>query len=423
MKEIFLQFVWKYSLFKNENIIIEGENIEIINPGTINNNAGPDFFNAKIKFGNTIWVGNIEIDIKTSNWYLHKHDKNEAFNNVILQIVYTKDKNIIYNQKGRIVPSIKININEKILKKYYELEKSTTWIACEKDFNKIDNFKLRMWLSTILVERLQVKSDYILQKLKNNNNDWSETFYQILASSFGFKVNKEPFEWLANSTPQKIIAKQKNNFKQIEALLFGQAGFLNENYEIEYLKELKKEYIFLKQKYQLKPIEKYLWKFLRLRPSNFPYIRISQFANLIFKSTSLFSKIIEIGNIEEIKKLFVIKTSSFWENHYTFEKESVEKEKKLGKQSIDIILINTIIPFLYVYGKATDNQEIKDRAILFLEKIKAENNKIIRNWKKFDIKVENAFYSQALIHLKNEYCNKKRCVNCAIGAEILQKNK
>ena len=423
MNEEFLQFVWKYSLFNKEGLKYKGEDIEIINLGTLNNDAGPDFFNAKIKFGNTIWVGNVEIDIKTSNWHLHKHDKNEAFNNVILQIVYTKDKNEIYNQKGQLVPSIKIKINDKILNKYQELEKNTTWIACENDFNKIDEFKLRIWLSNVLIERLQIKSDYILQKLNKNKNNWSETFYQILASSFGFKVNKEPFEWLANSTPQKILAKQKNNFTHVEAILFGQAGFLNENYDIEYFKILKKEYIFFKQKYNLKPIEKYLWKFLRLRPSNFPYIRISQFANLIFKSTSLFSLIIETKNIEEIKSLFMIKASNFWDNHYTFEKESVKKEKKLGKQSIDIILINTIIPFLYVYGKATSNQEIKDRAITFLEQIKPENNKIIRNWKNLNVNAENAFYSQALIHLKNEYCNKKKCVNCVIGSEILQKNK
>ena len=422
MNENFLQFAWKYSLFNKENLSYNDENIEIIDLGVLNSNAGPDFFNAKIKIGETVWVGNIEIDIKTSNWYTHKHNINESFNNVILQVVYNQDKENIYNQKGRLVPSIKININNELLEKYENLKNSTTWIACEKDFNKIDNFKLRMWLSNVLIERLQTKANYIFQKLNENKNNWSETFYQVLASSFGFKVNKEPFEWMANATPQKIIAKQKNNFLQIEAILFGQSGFLNEDIDNDYFKELKNEYLFLQKKYKLKPINKYLWKFLRLRPSNFPYIRISQFADLIFKSSSLFASIINTENIEQIKKMFVIKASSFWDNHYTFEKSSVIKEKKIGKQSVDIILINTIIPFLYVYGKATDNQKIKDRAINFLEQIKPENNKIIRNWKKLGIYGENAFYSQALIHLKNEYCNKKRCINCAIGAEIL-KNK
>ncbi|MBN1251126.1 MAG: DUF2851 family protein [Bacteroidales bacterium] len=419
MNENFLQFVWKYQLFEKQSLEIDGKSVEIIHQGTLNTDAGPDFFNAKIKIDETLWAGNVEIEIKSSNWYLHKHNDNEVFNNVVLQVVYINDNQNILNSKGIKVPTLKLNINENLIDKYKELEKSVNWIACQNDFNKVNEIKLRMWLSNILVERLQAKSNYILNKLKENKNDWAETFYQILARGFGFKINKEPFEWLANSLPQKIIAKQKNSIMQIESLLFGQAGFLTNELEISYFKELKNEYNFFQKKYSLKPLEKYLWKFLRLRPSNFPSIRIAQFANLIFKSNSLFSQIIEIEKIEDLKKIFDVKASEFWETHYTFEKESPNKRKKLGKQSIDIILINTIIPFLYVYGQSTDNQQIKDRAISFLENIKAENNKIIRYFIDMGVRADNAFYSQALIQLKNEYCEKKNCVNCAVGTEIL----
>lgn len=422
MKEDLLYFIWKFKLFEDYVLFnMESQDFEILSQGEQNTNAGPDFIGARFKTKEATWIGNVEIHIKSSDWDAHKHQLDKAFNSVVLQIVTKHDKEV-YTENGRLLPVMEIKLDENLVKKYHEYRQNALWIPCQADLHMVNNFKLKIWLGSVLIERLNRKVKQISELLALNKNSWEETFYQLLARSFGFKLNAEPFEWLAKSVPLKILAKHKNNLLHLEAILFGQAGFLGEKqFETDYFLALKKEYDFFKKKYQLKPIESHLWKFLRLRPSNFPYIRISQFALLIYKSSSLFSKILNFRELSEIEKMFEIQASKFWDTHYTFDKESEAKEKRFGALSIDSILINTVIPLLFVYGKYTDNEEIKERSISFLEKIKPEKNSITRGWQNNGIEVSSGFYSQALTEQKNNYCTTVQCLKCGIGIEIFKK--
>ena len=417
--EEFLHFLWKNKLYYNENLETSlGEKIKIINPGLKNNDAGPDFFNAKIKINNTTWAGNVEIHINSSDWEKHNHNKNKDYDSVILQVVLNNDKPI-YRSNNEIIPTVEIKYNNKYFENYNALLENQLWIACEKNLPFVEEFIFTHWLTNLTAERLERKSTEIIKKLNSNNNHWEETFYQQLARSFGSKTNAEPFEWLAKSLPVKILAKHKDNIHQIEALLYGQAGFLNEPMGHEYYLNIKKEYEYLQKRHGLKPLQKHIWKFLRLRPLNFPTVRIAQFAQLIYKSSRLFSKIIESKSIEELYNLFNVSTSLYWKNHYNFNKTSKTSEKKPGKAFINGILINTVIPFYFVYGIKKDNQYYKNKALKFLEHLPPESNSIISKWKELGIKVENAYISQALLQLKNEYCNRKKCLNCQIGNKII----
>lgn len=420
MKEDFLHFIWENRLFFKNNLkSSDNENIEILNIGIKNNDAGADFFNAKIKIEDRIWAGNIEIHIKSSDWEHHKHHQNKAYNNVILQVVFQNDKDV-FHESGEKVRTLILNFDEKIFQNFQQMLASKKWIPCEKKIQAIESFEIKFWLNRIFFERLETKSQIINNLLNQNKNSWEESFYQYLSNNFGQKTNSQPFEMLAKSLPLKYLAKQKDNLLQIEAMLFGQAGFLNENIDNEYYIQLKKEYVFLQKKYNLKPLEKHVWKFLRLRPSNFPTVRIAQFANLIHKSNKLFSKILEITNIQEIENLFSISASEFWDTHYNFEKESSKKKKTIGKSTIDNILINTIIHFIFAYGKFKNSEKFIERSISFAEKINAEKNSMIDKWKEIGINPQNSLESQALIHLKNEYCQKEKCTNCRFGNLILK---
>lgn len=422
MKEEFLHYIWKYKLYQNKNLKTQnGEKIEILNSGIHNFDSGPDFFNSKVKIGDTVWAGNIEMHIKSSDWILHKHHNNKAYDNVILQVVLINDKDIL-RTTGQIIPTLEIEFDKELLNNYESLIKNESWIPCRDYLPAVDSFIIQNWLEKLTIERLEQKSVRIMELLKLVNNSWEIAFYYHLARNFGFKLNADPFELLAKSLPLSYIAKHKDNLFQIEALLFGQAGFLNEESDDEYFLNLRKEYLYLQKKFQLKPIEKHLWKFLRSRPVNFPTIRIAQFARLIYKSTALFSKIIETKNVSEYYELFIAKPSLYWDSHYVFNKESVSKSKTLGKSAVDIILINTVVPFLFIYGKSKGISELQENAINLLENIKAEKNSIITNWEDLNIKSLNAFDTQALIQLKNNYCNEKKCLNCQIGNYIIRKN-
>jgi len=420
IKEEFLHYIWENKLFEEDSLSdTQGNKIEILETGLHNFDAGPDFFNAKIKIGETIWAGNIEIHINSSSWEKHKHHKDKAYDNVILHLVYKNDKDI-FNTKGENVLTCELKFYENYLNKYNKLLKSENKIACYNFISKTDSFTLNSWLTNILIERIEQKTEYLKNILTYTNNNWEETFYISLAKAFGFKVNALPFELLAKSLPSILLAKNKSNIFQLEALLFGQAGMLNSSeHEDEYFLFLKKEYEFLKNKYKLKPIESHLWKFLRIRPVNFPTVRISQFAALIHKSTHLFSKILESNNINLIMQLFDIKANEYWDAHYTFGKSSRKKVKKLGKFAIENIMINTVIPIIFLYGQQKANNEIQDKAINFLENIKPEKNNITKKWEAIGLEVKNAYFSQSLIQLYNEYCIKRKCLNCRIGNKYI----
>jgi hypothetical protein len=299
---------------------------------------------------------------------------------------------------------------------------SKTWIACQNQFHKIDPVVLQLGFNRLMIERLENKTDEILERLQQNNNDWNETFYQSMAKMFGFKVNAVPFELLAKSVSLQILAKHKNNLFQLEALLFGNSGLLNNQLlGDKYYLQLRDEYSFLYKKYRFKGLESHLWKFMRLRPGNFPTIRISQLAALIHRSQGLFSKIIEIENIDSLKKLFEVQASDYWHSHYNFNKLSKRTSKKeLGANSINILIINVVIPFLFVYGEKQNKHHLKNRALEFLEQLPAEKNSILTKWGALGIEVHSAFESQALLQLKNIYCEKKKCLNCQIGVKLVK---
>jgi hypothetical protein len=398
-----------------------GDIIEIINSGIHNTDSGPDFFNAQLKIGKTTWAGNIEIHLKSSDWIKHKHQLDKVYDNVILHVVYQNDKPI-YDTNGSLIPTLELKglIDDKLWLRYENLIKSKDWIPCGKQIKKVDNFIILTWLNRLAIERLERKSDEIKETLKNNKNNFEETFYQYLFKYFGLGVNALPFELLAKNTPLKIIEKH-NSILLIEALFYGQAGFLEKNIKSEYYQTIKKEYHFLKTKFNLKPIDNSLWKLLRLRPSNFPTIRISQLANLLCNNSRLFSKIIEAKTAKEVQKYFNINASKYWNNHYQFGNESKTSNiKNLGINTINSIIINVIIPFTFVYGKVKSDEKLIDKSLAMLGNITSESNSIINNWKEIGFKSENAMHSQSLIELKKNYCSKKKCLNCSIGNHILR---
>ena len=418
IKEDFLQYIWKNKLFNNELYDNSGNKIEILNGGVQNTDSGPDFFNAKIKINNAVWIGNIEVHKNSSEWYKHFHNTNKAYDNVILHVVLNNDKDV-FRTNGEKILTAEMKFDSKLLDNYNELINRQNKIPCYEDLKKVNNFIIKSWLHNVLIERIEQKIVDIKRVHIYTKNNWRETLYISLAGSFGFKTNKDTSELLAKSLSGMILAKHKTNIFQLEALLFGQSGLLSENIENDYFLELKKEYSFLQRKYNIKPIERHLWKFMRMRPPNFPTVRIAQFAGLISISSHLFSKIINSKSIDEIKQFFCIKTSKFWDTHYTFKKKSKKRIKILGETSINTIIINTVIPIIFLYGKEKGNEKLINKSLDFLTKIKAEKNNIITKWNDSGIKITSAYESQALIQLYNEYCLKKRCLNCRIGNQLI----
>jgi hypothetical protein len=363
----------------------------------------------------------VEIHVKASDWKLHKHQFDEAYDNIIIHVVHVEDKKIS-RKNGENIPTLEVanKFNEGLLIRYKNLMQSKSRIPCEHLIQGVDRFEQNNWLDRLLVERLENKSNGIEEKLKYNRNDWAETFYQHLAGNFGFKVNALPFEIMARSLPMNILAKHKDNIDQLEAFLFGQAGLLGNKTGDSYYTTLRKEYEFLSVKYHLLPLDEFLWRFMRLRPVNFPTIRISQFAALIASSNHLFSKILETESYTDMSALFDVQASPYWFTHYNFGKKSEDKTKKLGKTGIQLILINTVVPFLFTYGRIRNEQMYIDRALKLLDQIPGEKNTITRMWTSLAFNTRTSFNTQALIHLKNNYCNEKKCLSCGIGHAILK---
>lgn len=423
MNEKLLHFIWKFRLFEQNNLqTTEGEKIEIVHAGTYNTDSGADFQNAKIRIGKTLWAGNIEIHINSKDWFTHKHDKDASYNNVILHVVYECGERVALRENGEAIPTLELKnlINTNTLYRYEELAKRKTWIPCAKFIKDVDEFTVKNFLERLLIERLESKVEQINLLLAQSENDWENAMFQILARYFGASINKEPFFLLAKSLPVKVWAKHQNDLLQMEALLFGQAGFLEEKHDDDYPNQLHKEYLYLKRLHNLHPLKTQTWKFLRLRPSNFPTLRLAQLAALMHKEVKLFSKIIEAKNIKAIHQLFEVEVSDYWQQHYQLDKPSKKVNSHLGSSMKNILLINAVAPMLFAYGKYKDNEAHCDKAILLLEKCEAESNSIITGWKKLNVIAANAHETQSLLQLKNEYCDKFRCLECAIGNKILK---
>ena len=419
MKESILHFIWQNKLFQSHSLLTtDGESVEVIDPGRLNTDAGPDFFNAKIKLGNTIWAGNVEIHTRSSEWARHGHDDDKAYNSVVLHVVKKADVQV-FRADGAPIPQLELIYPVEIEENYGQLMQNSLRIPCENKISAIPGIFIRSWKNALLTERLLQKTENISEILSQNNRHWEEAFYLNLARSFGFGTNGQAFEMLAASLPMQILGKHKNDLSQLEALLFGQAGLLAAKEEDAYLLSLRKEYDFLKIKYDLKPIDGSQWKLLRLRPDNFPHVRIAQFAALIHKSTGLFSKITENPDIQYLQGIFRVEPSEYWKTHYLFAHESHKSLKGIGQKAIEGIIINTVVPFLFSFADTRGNQSMKDKAIEILEKLPAENNVITRMWHETGIDCASAFDSQALIQLKKMYCDKRNCLRCRIGHKVL----
>jgi hypothetical protein len=419
MTEEFLTYIWKYGLFDRTSLQSDtGEEIEVIALGEQNSDAGPDFVNAKIRIGNTLWAGNVEIHINASDWKKHNHQYDKAYDNVILHVVLMADQST-ERTNTTTIPTVELKFKKQLYSNYTYLIGNKTWIPCHNNIVRIDTWLLHSWLSSLLVERLESKTQRIDGLLEQYQNNWEEVFYIQLARSFGFHLNGQPFEQVARSLPLNCLARHKNNLFQLEALLFGQAGFLRREGGDEYESGLKKEYDHLRNKYSLKPIDIHLWKFLRLRPVNFPTIRIAQFAALVNTSSGLFRRILEKEDMQALVKLFTIHPSAYWETHYKFDIVSAGKKKTLGPDASRTILINTVIPLIFLYGHKRGDEKLKARAIEFLSQLPPEKNAVITRWEKTGVRAESALDSQALLQLRSNYCQKKQCLRCMVGNKVI----
>lgn len=419
MKESLLQYAWQHKLYKTEKLIsTNGESISVIHPGLLNTDAGPDFFNAKIQIGNTLWAGNVEIHLKSSDWNNHHHGNDAAYDNIILHVVFEHDTDI-FRSNGKKMDQIQLPLIDNLENRYEYLMSQQSSILCAHKLPNVPSVVLSGWLNALLTEKLELKIHDISTILQSTSNNWEEAFYIILARNFGSGINAIPFEMLAKSLPQSYLAKHKDNLLQIEAMLFGQSGLLNNIPKDEYTVQLNQEYKFLRSKYNLSPVDAHLWKFLRLRPQNFPHIRIAQLAHLIHSSSKLFSKILTVESLSEAENLFRCATSDYWQFHYTFTKASPKVTKQIGINTIRVLLINTVIPFLFAYGKYRNDLLLQERAIQFLEQLPTEHNSIIEQWQQYGILAESAFDSQALLFLKKQYCDHKKCLQCRIGHTVL----
>lgn len=428
MKEEFLHYLWKNNLYDKSSLKDEeGNLITVIHPGEYNHDSGPDFFNARIKIGNTLWAGNVEIHVLSSHYYAHGHHKDPSYDNVILHVVSGRDKKV-FNSRNDEILTVELKFPPELYESYLNLINNPCTIACQDHLAGFDQLMLRNWLSVISVERLERKISNIVELLKETENDWDEILYRMIGRYFGFRTNSDPFEMLSRNMPSKIIRKHSGNIFQVEALLFGAAGLLEESIfpeavHDEYYKSLIKEFRILSSKYSITPMHGWIWKFSRLRPVNFPTIRISQLAHLMNNSNGLFSRALECNSLEKLKGLTEVSASEYWKNHYVFGKKSATVSRNTGRQAGDILIINAIIPVLFTYGKLRGNQELCERSVDFLEMLEPETNKIIREWETAGLKPGSAFISQALIQLRNEYCTKRKCIECHLGEELIREGK
>lgn len=421
MKEDFLHYLWKFKNFETENLkTSNGEPLTIINSGSYLQTAGPDFFNAQITISNQKWAGNIEIHLKSSDWYVHHHERDEAYDSVILHVVWEHDTEIFRKDNTEIpVLELKHYVSKKVLDNYTSLKAPKSWIFCEKQLHSIDEFELKNWQERLFFERLERKSKQIEELLLKLDKDWEALLFCLLAKNFGLNTNGETFLRIAQSIPFSILRKESFELESLEALFFAKAGLLSVDKEDRYFKELRKRYVYMSQKYQMEEFISEPVQFFKHRPDNFPTIRLSQLANLYHSQQNLFSKLIQLNSIQGIYEIFKVSVSSYWQNHYQFDKESPKKKKALTKSFIDLLVINTIIPLQFSYAKS-QGKEISEDVIQLMQQVVAEKNSVVTKFDSFGVPSKNALDTQSLLQLKNEYCDKGRCLECAIGIRLLK---
>jgi len=420
MTERLLQFIWQFQYFNKQALTTnDGAAVAILQPGQLNTNQGPDFTGAKINIEGTIWAGNIELHIKSSDWNLHNHSTDKNYNNIILHVVWQNDA-AIKDVNGQDIPTLELQpyVPVIMLQKYEQLMQSKRFIPCEDYLPVLSGIAWFSWKERLAIERLMRKAKEVLALLKESNGHWEEMFWWMLARNFGIPVNAEVFQKIAQSVSINILAKHKNQIHQLEALLLGQAGLLNDEFTEDYPVMLQKEYRFLSKKYSLQQVNK-APDFLRMRPANFPTVRLAQLAMLIQQSSHLFSQIKDAKTVAEVQALFTVTANDYWHYHYTFGDATAYSPKSLGRQMVDNIIINTVIPVLFAYGVNHNDQRQRDIPVKWLMQLPPEQNNITRKWKEREVLNQNAMDSQALIELKKNYCDKRLCLECAVGNKIL----
>ena len=417
MREEFLYYSWENRLTDKDLKTAEGEAVDIVATGYRNTDSGPDFLETKIQIGDKLWAGHVEIHVKSSDWNRHGHQNDKAYKNVILHVVYENDVQV------NDIPTLELkgHFEESLFAQYQKLISSKNWIPCEKSIAKVPVFTRLSWLDRMAVERLESKSEIVTKILEANQFDWEDALYKLLMRYFGLKVNNEAFEYLANILPFKTLLKHADNQLQVEAMLMGCAGFLDDDFTEEYPLLLKREFAVMKAKFNLLTMPAERWKFMRMRPSNFPTIRLAQMAQLIHKNGGLFSKIKAAKDTAEAKALFDVKASAYWETHYRLGVIAESKPKHLGEATADVLMINAVAPLLFCHGKLHKDELVCETAIQFLEDTDAEDNAIIRHYAQCGITAENAMQTQALLHLYSYFCKRKRCLECRLANVLLHK--
>lgn len=421
--EKLMQYVWKHRLWRSEDMVTNtGKKVRVVDPGLLNTDAGPDFFNAKIEIDGHMWVGNVEMHYRATDWKRHRHDSDKAYDSVILHVV-AKDDAPVRRTNGELIPQLVLEVSPQFNADYASLVGATIEVPCATKIKQVPHLTIVEWVEGLAFERLHGKVERIHQLLDSFNGSWEDVCYVTLARNFGFGINNDAFERLARRTPLRLLGKHSDSVLQIEALLFGQAGMLDAQKPgmDSYYNQLCTEYAFLSNKFQLTPMEKESWKLFRIRPQNFPYRRIAMLAQFIEGGFRMMNRILEAEGEKEMRALFEVELSGYWTKHYTFGKPNERATATLSRSSIDIILINTVAPLLYTYGELTGNYEMTDKAIKLLEDLRAENNSIVSHFVAYGIDCPDALTSQALVQLKREYCDARKCIYCKIGHHLLSK--
>lgn len=421
--EKLMQYVWKHRLWRSEDMVTNtGKKVRVVDPGLLNTDAGPDFFNAKIEIDGHMWVGNVEMHYRATDWKRHRHDSDKAYDSVILHVV-AKDDAPVRRTNGELIPQLVLEVSPQFNADYASLVGAAIEVPCATKIKQVPHLTIVEWVDGLAFERLHGKVERIHQLLDSFNGSWEDVCYVTLARNFGFGINNDAFERLARRTPLRLLGKHSDSVLQIEALLFGQAGMLDAQKPgmDSYYNQLCTEYAFLSNKFQLTPMEKESWKLFRIRPQNFPYRRIAMLAQFIEGGFRMMNRILEAEGEKEMRALFEVELSGYWTKHYTFGKPNERATATLSRSSIDIILINTVAPLLYAYGELTGNYEMTGKAIKLLEDLRAESNSIVSHFVAYGIDCPDALTSQALVQLKREYCDARKCIYCKIGHHLLSK--
>ena len=428
--EQLLHYTWKHKLLPLRILTTtDGRPVEVIDPGLHNHNAGPDFFNAKIRIGSTLWVGNVEIHTKASDWFLHHHDSDPRYDNVVLHVCETIDTDVTTNS-GERPPQLQLDVPPMVRQHYEELLATDQYPPCYKLIPELSQLTVHAWMAALQTERLERKTEDIRRRAEQCNGSWEDAYFVTLARNYGFSVNSDTFEQWALTVPLRAVDHHRDDLFQVEAIFMGQAGLLDidtvpAHYQADaladgYFSKLRNEYQYLAHKFQMKPMDVALWNFLRMRPQNFPHIRLSQLANLYYERRAGLSALLACKTVEELKSLLATHVTPYWETHYTFGSLSAKNEKNLSATSLNLLLINTAIPMLFAMGRHRNDETLCDRAFDLLEQLKPENNYIIRMWQQCGLQVQSAGDSQALIQLKREYCDRRDCLRCRFGYEYLR---